>query len=67
MKVLKHQMSLLSEEVRPNHSPLHRVGPTARHFAAAEINQMISEHVIDPSITERTAPIVYGPKKDVST
>lgn len=49
--VAKHQIDLLSDDVRPAHSTSYRAGPTAGKFSVTEIDQMIAERLIEPATT----------------
>lgn len=48
INIVRHQIELLNDEIRLVHSALYRAGPTARKFAAAEIDQMITQNVNEP-------------------
>lgn len=59
-------MDLFYNNVRLVHSAPHRVGPAARKLALAEICQMFTKNVIEPSTTKWAGLIVFAHKKDGS-
>lgn len=62
--VAYNRIVLVYDEVRPVDSTPYWTPPTAKQFAAAEINLMIAGNVIVPAAKEWVAPVVLFCKED---
>lgn len=52
IKVAQHCIDLLNNEVRPIHTTPFWAGPTVWKFTAVDDSRMITEMIIEPTITE---------------
>lgn len=59
----KYRYDIITDQIRPVHSATPQARSSARKFPAGEINQVISERVINPAITEPTVLIVLASRK----
>lgn len=66
IQVVKHRTHLFNVDAKSVCCDPNWVGPAARRFTLADINQSISIKVTEPGTTERVATIVAVPKKDDS-
>lgn len=57
MKVAKHAVDLVNDEVRPIYSTLYWAQLAARQFAAEKINSVIAGNNIEPTTIEEEAVI----------
>lgn len=60
----KHRVELIPGS-RPVFQHPYRAGLKTREHEKKEIDRMLKEGVIEPSISEWAAPVVFAPKKDV--
>ena len=63
VKAAKHRINLVPG-AKPVFQPHNRAGPKERELEKMEIDKMKESGVIQPSTSERAAPIVFAPKKD---
>lgn len=61
----KPTIDVLKDEFRTVYSVQHLVAPTAKQFAAAEINEMLAEKAVKQAITDWEASIVSSPTRFV--
>lgn len=63
----KHSIVLTSKNFRPVHSAPYSAEPTARQFAATDINKMLQENVFKSRGTEFAGPIIFTRRKRACT
>lgn len=54
----------LNTHAKPFKSPQYRAGPKTRELEQSEINKQLKAGVIEPAISECSAPVLFAPKKD---
>lgn len=59
----KHRASLINDYVRPVYSAPFQVGPITKKLAAAKIDRLTNEKVIEAANTKWTTPTLFAPKK----
>ena len=53
----------LKPDAKPFKSPPYRAGPKTRDMERAEINKQLDSSVIEPAMSEWSAPVLFVPKK----
>lgn len=66
INVAKPSIDLVNGDVRPIHSILYQARQTARQFAVAGTDKMITEKMIEPTSTKRAVLNLFASKKDGS-
>ena len=65
INITQHRIDL-KPDTKPVFQPPYRAGPRQRELEQMEIQRMLEQDVIEPSMSEWAAPIVFAPKKDGS-